>query len=117
MSRIGANLLKQSKASQDDKSSKSPNRRDLLSLLIQANTMQDLPESQRMSDGDVMARTYELTLDWCIYSIYSAEIPTFLLTGHETTRYTHPSLIYFAIETDGNKTLTIVSQCHGHCML
>ena len=94
MSRIGADLLKQSKTFQDDKSGKSPSHRDILSLLIQANTMQDLPESQRMNDEDVVARTHELTLDWCIYSIYSAEIPTLLIAGHETTRHTHPSLIY-----------------------
>ena len=65
MSRIGANLLQQSKASQDNKSSKSLSRRDILSLLVQANTMQDLPEAQRMNDEDVMARTHKLTLDWC----------------------------------------------------
>ena len=90
MGRIGAGLLKQSQAAQDgDKRSA---RRDILSLLIQANnTMQDLPETQRMDDEQVMARAYKLVLDWCTstYSPYPAEIPTFLIAGHETTRYAH----------------------------
>ncbi|TFY70559.1 hypothetical protein EVG20_g2437 [Dentipellis fragilis] len=42
--------------------------RDLLSLLIKANMASDLPESARMVDGDVLA-----------------QIPTFLMAGHETT--------------------------------
>ena len=61
MSRIGAGLLKQSKASQEN--SKSSTRKDILSLLVQANTMQDLPEAQRMTDEDVLARAYRLILD------------------------------------------------------
>ncbi|KAF8802404.1 cytochrome P450 [Phlegmacium glaucopus] len=69
MGRIGSDLLKQSKAShEDDKRNKSSGRKDILSLLVQANAMQDLPEAQRMSDEDVLAR-----------------IPTFLIAGHETT--------------------------------
>jgi hypothetical protein len=32
-------------------------RRDLLSLLIRANMATDLPESQRLSEDDVIART------------------------------------------------------------
>ena len=62
MSRIGADLLKQSKTFQDDKSGKSPSHRDILSLLIQANTMQDLPESQQMGDEDVVAMKKEQTV-------------------------------------------------------
>ncbi|KAF8809591.1 cytochrome P450 [Phlegmacium glaucopus] len=71
MGRIGSDLLKQSKAShKDDKGIKSSGRKDILSLLVQANTMRhdDLPEAQRMSDEDVLA-----------------QIPTFLIAGHETT--------------------------------
>ena len=105
MSRIGADLINQSKASQDGKSTKSPSRGDLISLLIEANTLQDLPESQRMSDEDVIARTHERTLYWCIYSIYSPEISTFIIAGHETITYAHPSLIHSATETDGDKTV------------
>lgn len=63
--------------------------RDLLSLLIRANMATDLPESQRLSDEDVFARTliapfvgggidYERWL--------FTEVPTFLVAGHETTR-------------------------------
>ncbi|KAL5514893.1 hypothetical protein ACEPAG_2209 [Sanghuangporus baumii] len=42
--------------------------RDLLSVLVRANTDTDLPESQRMNDEDVLA-----------------QVPTFLVAGHETT--------------------------------
>ncbi|KAF8802406.1 cytochrome P450 [Phlegmacium glaucopus] len=68
MGRIGSDLLKQSKASHGDKRNKSSGRKDILSLLVQANTMQDLPEVQRLTDEDVLA-----------------QIPTFLIAGHETT--------------------------------
>ena len=64
MDRIGTGLLKQSKASQEN--SKSSSRKDILSLLVQANTMQDVPEAQRMTDEDVLARAYRVILDWCI---------------------------------------------------
>ncbi|KAK7678026.1 hypothetical protein QCA50_018966 [Cerrena zonata] len=42
--------------------------RDLLTLLLKANMATDIPESQRLSDEDVLA-----------------QVPTFLLAGHETT--------------------------------
>ncbi|KAH9894819.1 cytochrome P450 [Cubamyces lactineus] len=42
--------------------------RDLLTLLIKANMAKDVPESQRLSDADVVS-----------------QIPTFLIAGHETT--------------------------------
>ena len=54
MGRIGAGLLKQSKTAQED--DKRSTRKDILSLLIRANTMQDLPAAQRMDDEQVMAR-------------------------------------------------------------
>ncbi|KAI0316032.1 cytochrome P450 [Amylostereum chailletii] len=46
-------------------------RKDLLSLLVKANMATDLPESGRMSDEDVLA-----------------QVPTFLIAGHETTSST-----------------------------
>ncbi|KAF7299959.1 Cytochrome P450 [Mycena chlorophos] len=42
--------------------------KDLLSLLLRANTAKDVPEAQRLTDDDVVA-----------------QIPTFFLAGHETT--------------------------------
>ncbi|CAL1696958.1 unnamed protein product [Somion occarium] len=42
--------------------------RDLLSLLIKANMATDVPDNQRLSDEDVLA-----------------QVPTFLIAGHETT--------------------------------
>ncbi|KAF8834502.1 cytochrome P450 [Paxillus ammoniavirescens] len=44
--------------------------RDLLTLLVKANMATDIPENQRLSDDDVLA-----------------QVPTFLVAGHETTRY------------------------------
>ncbi|KAF9484968.1 cytochrome P450 [Pholiota conissans] len=67
MDRIGAELLRDSKAAvMNDKASWT--RRDLLSLLLRANLATDLPPTQRMSDSDVLA-----------------QVPTFLVAGHETT--------------------------------
>ncbi|KAF8953061.1 cytochrome P450 [Flammula alnicola] len=67
MDRIGNQLLSDSKAAvMDNKTSWT--RRDLLSLLVRANTSTDLPPSQRMADEDVLA-----------------QVPTFLIAGHETT--------------------------------
>ena len=50
MNRIGTGLLKQSKG---DKSS---HRKDILSVLAQANTMEE--EVHQMKDEDVMSRAY-----------------------------------------------------------
>ncbi|KAF5386913.1 hypothetical protein D9615_002005 [Tricholomella constricta] len=66
MSRIGHKLLSESKASIHEKSAWKS--RDLLSLLVTSNMAKDVPEHQRMSDEDVLA-----------------QVPTFLIAGHETT--------------------------------
>ena len=58
MSRIGHKLLQESKAMGETSSSQA---RDLLSLLVRANMAKDLPESQRLSDEDVLARQSETT--------------------------------------------------------
>lgn len=42
-------------------SGKSLHDRDLLTLLIKANMSTDIPENQRLSDDDVLARTYDMT--------------------------------------------------------
>ncbi|TFK34906.1 cytochrome P450 [Crucibulum laeve] len=73
MKRIGVQLLRDSKAAivgNDEKVDKASSlrRRDLLSLLLRANMATDIPESQRMTDEDVLA-----------------QVPTFLVAGHETT--------------------------------
>ena len=68
MNRIGTGLLKQSKV---DKSS---HRKDILSLLAQANSMED--EAHQMSDEDVMSRAYIPILDWYIY-LYTLRDPYF----------------------------------------
>lgn len=56
MARIAARLIKESKAFQESSKLSS---KDILSLLVQANTMQELPEAQRLKDEDVMARAYK----------------------------------------------------------
>ncbi|CAA7265268.1 unnamed protein product [Cyclocybe aegerita] len=72
MNRIGTELLRDSKAaiySENGKVDKfSWKGKDLLSLLVRANMATDLPPSQRMTDEDVVA-----------------QVPTFLVAGHETT--------------------------------
>jgi len=73
MTRIGHKLLEDSRAAvMSEKSSSlaknSWKGRDLLSLLVRANMATDLPSSQRMCDDDVVA-----------------QVPTFLVAGHETT--------------------------------
>ncbi|EMD37142.1 hypothetical protein CERSUDRAFT_115058 [Gelatoporia subvermispora B] len=78
MRRIGAQLIEEKKREiLEATASHGPNTvpsrqdvrgRDLLSLLIRANMAKDIPESQRMSDEDILA-----------------QVPTFLVAGHETT--------------------------------
>ncbi|KAI0330002.1 cytochrome P450 [Cubamyces sp. BRFM 1775] len=76
MSRIGsqliaekkAEILRQSSEKGDGLGRKSLQGRDLLTLLIRANMATDIPENQRLSDEDVLA-----------------QVPTFLVAGHETT--------------------------------
>ena len=46
--------------SEKEISGKSLHDRDLLTLLIKANMSTDIPENQRLSDDDVLARTSQL---------------------------------------------------------
>ncbi|KAI0712911.1 cytochrome P450 [Fomitopsis betulina] len=76
--RIGMQLIAEKKAAilreaadrGDEKeiSGKSLVDRDLLTLLIKANMSTDIPDAQRLSDEDMLA-----------------QVPTFLIAGHETT--------------------------------
>ncbi|KAJ7261008.1 cytochrome P450 [Mycena rebaudengoi] len=67
--RIGRSLLLESKKALADSGESQRHRtRDLLSLLVRANTAKDIAESQRLSDEDVIA-----------------QIRTFLIAGHDTT--------------------------------
>ncbi|TCD69777.1 hypothetical protein EIP91_006313 [Steccherinum ochraceum] len=75
MRRIGMELIAEKKAAilsektqGADVEKKNVQGRDLLSLLIKANMSTDIPESQRLSDADVLA-----------------QVPTFIVAGHETT--------------------------------
>jgi len=72
MARISRQLLSDSKAvikaSEKAGEKNGMQGRDLLSLLVRANTATDLSDSKRMSDEDVLA-----------------QVPTFLVAGHETT--------------------------------
>ena len=58
MQRIGHGLLAESKAAivAHEKGGEASRSRDLLSLLVRANTVKDLPQSQKMSDANVLAR-------------------------------------------------------------
>ncbi|KAJ6606201.1 cytochrome P450 [Mycena vulgaris] len=69
MNRIGRKLLQDSKNEMAENGTFEKGRsRDLLSLLVRANTAKDIPASQQLSDEDVLA-----------------QVPTFLVAGHETT--------------------------------
>ena len=94
MTKIGKELLANAKsatlagATEDGKIEKnSLHGRDLLSLLVKANMATDIPESQKLSDKDVIARTCPPFDAMCTDLLYSTEVPTFLVAGHETTRY------------------------------
>lgn len=95
MNRIGKQLLQDSKAailadgSGNEKIEKSswPGR-DLLSLLLRANMSTDLPPNQRMTEEDVLAREYPAGLLFrLLNALAMVEVPTFLVAGHETTRF------------------------------
>ncbi|CCM04147.1 uncharacterized protein FIBRA_06309 [Fibroporia radiculosa] len=73
MRRIGMQLIADKKAeiikaANAGEKGGSLQSRDLLTLLIKANMSTDIPENQRLSDEDVLA-----------------QVPTFLVAGHETT--------------------------------
>ncbi|KAJ7123213.1 cytochrome P450 [Mycena filopes] len=68
MRRIGLQLLQDSKNEMVQNGTEKGRSRDLLSLLVRANTAKDVPANQRLSDEDVLA-----------------QVPTFLVAGHETT--------------------------------
>jgi cytochrome P450 len=85
MHRIGSDLVEQTRASQaKDKEGKLARRKDILSLLTRANTMET--EAQQITDEDMIARAYRPALNRCILLNMLSEIPTFLIAGHETTR-------------------------------
>ncbi|KAJ7852690.1 cytochrome P450 [Mycena olivaceomarginata] len=69
MSRIGREILRGTKTDMAESGTFETGRgRDLLSLLVRANTAKDVPENQRLSENEVLA-----------------QVPTFLAAGHETT--------------------------------
>ncbi|KAF9239085.1 cytochrome P450 [Melanogaster broomeanus] len=75
MARIGNELVTNAKATaragateKGEIEKNSLHGRDLLTLLVKANMATDIPESQKLSDADVLA-----------------QVPTFLVAGHETT--------------------------------
>ncbi|KAJ7753619.1 cytochrome P450 [Mycena maculata] len=68
MTRIARGLLQNSKKELAESGTyESGGARDLLSLLVRANTSKDVPENQRLTDDDVLA-----------------QVSNFLIAGHET---------------------------------
>ncbi len=67
MRRIGLDLIAEKKASilaasgQNGVEKKNVIGRDLLTLLIKANMATDIPDSQRLTDEEVLAREYCVT--------------------------------------------------------
>ncbi|KAF7353977.1 hypothetical protein MVEN_01084200 [Mycena venus] len=69
MTRVGMKLLADSKREiAENGTFETGHGRDLLTLLVRANTAKEIPASQQLSDKDVLA-----------------QVPTFLVAGHETT--------------------------------
>ncbi|KAJ7078786.1 cytochrome P450 [Mycena epipterygia] len=68
MVKIGNQLLADSKAALKTEGDEATSGRDLLSIMVKANTSDDIPEHQRLSDADVIA-----------------QIPTFFIAAHDTT--------------------------------
>ncbi|KAJ6547875.1 cytochrome P450 [Mycena sp. CBHHK59/15] len=85
MMRIGRQLLADSKRDiAENGTFETGGARDLLSLLVRANTSKDIPASQWLSDDDVLAREPPSTAHYPALKILK-EVPTFLVAGHETT--------------------------------
>lgn len=72
MDRIGKQLLSERKTAlaHGEKMEKTSwKSRDLLSLLLRANMATDLPESQRMTDEDVLARACACHLQFTTFDL------------------------------------------------
>ncbi|KAJ7254987.1 cytochrome P450 [Mycena haematopus] len=91
MKRIGRQLLTDSKrASAEDGTFETETgrvRRDLLTLLVRANTSKELPANQQLSDEDVIA-----------------QVPTFLVAGHETTSTAVTWALFALTQNSGAQT-------------
>jgi hypothetical protein len=96
---IGQNIISQKKSeilssseidSKGRVEKKNIQGRDLLSLLMKANMAADVPDHARMTDKDILARkssSYYVLSAEILTMMRFEEVPTFLLAGHETTRY------------------------------
>lgn len=60
MDRIGNSLLVEAKLNLANGDASEAQGRDILSLLVRANTDKNLPENQRLSDEEVLAREHSL---------------------------------------------------------
>ena len=60
---------------------------DLLSLLIKSNIASDMPENMRMSDSEILSRKVPCVSLHDLQLNANSEVPTFLLAGHETSRW------------------------------
>lgn len=89
MDTVGKQIISKSKASlkEQDVAKTIGGQRDLLSILLKANMSPGLPENQKLSDGEVIARMSGGFLQWLHVDEALTEIPGFFLAGHETTRY------------------------------
>ncbi|ETW77079.1 cytochrome P450 monooxygenase 80 [Heterobasidion irregulare TC 32-1] len=88
MERVGQQLLAEKKAAKGATSAavekKNIQGRDLMSLLVKANMATDLPEGYRMDDEEVLA-----------------QVPTFLVAGHETTSTAVTWILFFLSTNPG----------------
>ncbi|KAF8202624.1 cytochrome P450 [Mycena galopus ATCC 62051] len=96
MDNIGMQLLQDAKK-EVALGEKGSERKDLLSLLVQSNMSENIPESQRLSDDVVVA-----------------QLPTFFVAGHETTSTATTWALYaLALHPEVQSTLRAELQTMG----
>ncbi len=86
MERIGRSKLDTAKSEASGAEKAFDNGRSIFSLLVKANLSLTEKGEQRMSDADVLARKLGSSKpDRDLNAV--PEVPTFLVAGHETTRF------------------------------
>jgi hypothetical protein len=109
MNRIGTELLKQSK------NEKSSTRKDILSVLAQANTTEE--KAYQMSDEDVLSRAYKPILTGAYTYIHQRSLLSSSLVMKQQGTHVRPSDILQSKKNYQNLNPVVVSRCHGHYIL
>lgn len=117
MARIGRQLLIDSKATVAESEKGGRNSgvqgRDLLSLLVRANTSPELLDSQRLSDEDVLARMHCITITshWLVHWLPGNHRGSYF-PGGGSRDYKVWFIIFFCTPSSQRHA---VQRQHGHC--